>query len=136
MNKGVPEGTFRLEIEGVPTTEADLRAIKATLDLLLNESALVLPEGETRPWYQSQFFEQPYEQGGGYVVIYKAPIEDLGTNEFSEELEWRQAQGEWDPERYTGWCLVDWYTDSMTGVFQSPIMWNPSNESEVMLWEM
>lgn len=124
----VPDGTFRFEVVGVPTTAEDKRVLDwaFTNELFLGFEPSEQPmAGETT--IETYRFSLPYNQGGCLVQLIKVPVADLEDEDLwgdfgKETLEWRANQGEWDPRLYTGWVVVDHYTDSMTNRFCTPIM--------------
>jgi hypothetical protein len=124
MNKDVPKGTFRFEVEvgnGSLTAE-DLACLHWAF------TQQTFPDTGDSDWFHETRFYQPYEQGGGATTV-----RWIGTGDpyiaYMRETIWAALGVPHPPKaEFTGWIFTDWYTDSMTGVYESPIWRLPNGE--------
>lgn len=132
MDKGVPEGTLRVEIRGKPESFQELEDLRHAIHEALLWPDFTVEDQDMLDQLNSQFFEQPYRQGGGFVVIERITLEEyLKDEDNREEWEWRlkeTAQGRW-----TNCYITDWYTDSMTGPYSTPLF--QDEEGTYRTWE-
>ena len=135
MNKEVPEGTLRIEIHGVPSTKQEYEDLREAVALMFWPFPEDSSEAENfRLNWEGQHFVQPYAQGGGFVEITKTGEsqakktvkDDSDEQERSKPWGWRTE--ETGSARFTGWVITDWYTDSMTGVYESPVFHDTERE--------
>ena len=131
MNKQVPEGTFRVEVEGAPQSQAELEAVAWALGLGNWRS----PQGEfyAEPEvFEGQYFTLPYAQGGGFVQITRNELAVVDARLMTEDEREYAVQALLNEVEkgatYTNYWFVDWYTDSMTCVYESPILRSPEGE--------
>ncbi len=113
---GVPEGTFRLEFIGEPRSTEDVQLMREVM------SVVFWPEASAEDMI-SQHFVLPYAQGGGLVQVQLNP-EGLDEGE-GEDPDFRVRQGREEVGNgatFTGWWLTDYYQDSMTSQYDSPIL--------------
>lgn len=141
----VPEGTLQINIKGCPTTKQELLDLLA---ILCWEVAMGDPEDQPYPappgeenyswgWLCDMRFELPYGQGGGFLEIEKLTLEQAQaahTDEADPQTPWGLRQEEVGGLEYTGWCVLDHYTDSMTNEFWSPVFRYP--DGSLNTWEM
>lgn len=123
----VPEGTFRMEIHGVPKTKEDCAALGWVASF--GDWPIQAEEGSDHSPIEEQFFRLPYEQGGGHVELTKITTEAYEARLIYEngmpleELREDGIEDQWFENKvyFTGWVYYDHYSDSMTNEWQSPI---------------
>ena len=117
MQKDVPNGTFRFEVilpEEETFTNQDAAVVRAVFS---QDVFFDVGEGSS----VEHLFRQPYEQGGGLIQLEK--VTEAAYNEWMREryaafgVPYPHQEG----YRFSGWMFTDWYTDSMTGVYESPV---------------
>lgn len=139
MNK-VPAGTFRFEVVGEPTTPEDLNVIVwafgTSYHFNCGDPEMVTAMRHTLP----------YNQGGGLVRLIKMSAAEAQRitalrSAYTKEDEDRPWAGRTEEVNnlgglYTGWVLEDFYTDSMTTTYWSPVFEDGSHQDDYITWEM
>lgn len=149
----VPEDTFRLEIKGCPKNQPEAEALQwaminatfiGTTPDDFSTELTPTPHPTQQEVLDAYRFNLPYQQGGGFVEITKVPEDNDEAKNFcgqeGEDGPWgfRTEEVTENGWIYTGWILTDHYTDSMTGIFVSPVFRTPADTegvSQFAVWE-
>lgn len=127
----LPRNTgFVWQVESPPTNKGDKAVLLWAMEHMLWEEEASTHIGGAL----LEMYELPYEQGYGFVRLWKAPYTPRWEPEPDEIAD---PEIEAEREAHTGWWIMYGYTDSMTNLFDTPIFATGADDHspEFYTWE-